>query len=67
MNNGSQTAPERAAIPGEVDWALADIPDGVNATGLLADDLEEYAGSEWNRYTDRYRGTGSGTLYANAE
>lgn len=43
--NGTQTAPEHADIPNEADWALAGIPDSINATELLADDLEEYGGT----------------------
>ncbi|CAI6343630.1 unnamed protein product [Macrosiphum euphorbiae] len=43
--NSTQTALEHTEIPNEADWALqADIPDSINATGLLAEDLEEYGG-----------------------
>lgn len=45
--NSTQTAPEHTEIPNEADWALAGIPDGINATGLLSEDLEEYAGGEY--------------------
>lgn len=31
-------------VANEADWALAGIPDSINATGLLAEDLEEYGG-----------------------
>lgn len=46
QNNGTRaTLLEHAGIP-ESDWALAGIPDNVNATGLLAEDLEdEYGGT----------------------
>lgn len=43
--NGTQTTPEHTEIPNEADWALPGIPDSINATGLLADDLEEYGGT----------------------
>ncbi|XP_025405122.1 putative uncharacterized protein DDB_G0277255 [Sipha flava] len=43
--NGTKTALEHTEIVTEADWALAGIiPDGINATGLLSEDLEEYAG-----------------------
>lgn len=42
--NSTQTALEHTVIPNEADWALADIPNSINATGLLAEDLEEYGG-----------------------
>jgi len=42
--NITQTALEHTEIPNEADWALAEIPNSINATGLLADDLEEYGG-----------------------
>jgi hypothetical protein len=45
--NGTKTALEHTEIVTEADWALAGIiPDGINATGLLSEDLEEYAGGE---------------------
>jgi len=46
--NSTQTALEHAEIPNEADWALADIPNSINATGLLAEDLEEYGGKCYN-------------------
>uniref|UniRef100_A0A2S2PN71 Uncharacterized protein n=1 Tax=Schizaphis graminum TaxID=13262 RepID=A0A2S2PN71_SCHGA len=42
--NTTETALEHTEIPVEADWALADIPNSINATGLLAEDLEEYGG-----------------------
>jgi len=42
--NISQTALEHTEIPNEADWALAETPNSINATGLLAEDLEEYGG-----------------------
>lgn len=45
--NVTQTVLEHTEIPNEADWALEGIiPDGINATGLLSEDLEEYAGGE---------------------
>jgi len=47
--NSTQTALEHTEIPNEADWALlGDIPDSINATGLLAEDLEEYGGMCYN-------------------
>lgn len=50
-NNGNSTgtqAPDgrvhAAVAADQADWALAAVPDGLNATGLLAEDLEDYAG-----------------------
>lgn len=45
MNGTGPTPPEHAEVPNEADWALAGVPDSINATGLLADDLEEYGGT----------------------
>ncbi|XP_015374945.1 PREDICTED: uncharacterized protein LOC107169652 [Diuraphis noxia] len=42
--NITQTALEHTEIPIEADWALAETPNSINATGLLAEDLEEYGG-----------------------
>ncbi|XP_060838682.1 uncharacterized protein LOC132920364 isoform X2 [Rhopalosiphum padi] len=42
--NTTETALEHTDVPVEADWALADIPNSINATGLLAEDLEEYGG-----------------------
>ncbi|XP_025192711.1 uncharacterized protein LOC112592773 [Melanaphis sacchari] len=42
--NSTETALEHTELPEEADWALADIPNSINATGLLAEDLEEYGG-----------------------
>jgi len=42
--NSTETALKHTEIPEEADWALVDIPNSINATGLLAEDLEEYGG-----------------------
>lgn len=42
--NGTQsTLEQHTEVPGELepDWVLAGVPDGINATGLLAEDLED--------------------------
>jgi len=43
--NGSAAAFDHTDIPNDADWALAGVTDGVNATGLLAEDLDEYGGT----------------------
>jgi hypothetical protein len=47
--NTTETALEHTDVPVEADWALADIPNSINATGLLAEDLEEYGGERFDR------------------
>jgi len=42
--NITQTALEHTEIPNDADWALPQTPNSINATGLLAEDLEEYGG-----------------------
>lgn len=48
-NNNTGTQPPAGRVHAAVaaadqpDWALAAVPDGLNATGLLAEDLEDYA------------------------
>lgn len=51
-NTGTQAPAGRvhaAVAADQADWALAAVPDGLNATGLLAEDLEDYAGGGKNR------------------
>ncbi|XP_050058781.1 uncharacterized protein LOC114128982 [Aphis gossypii] len=42
--NSTETALEHTEISEDADWALVDIANSINATGLLAEDLEEYGG-----------------------
>jgi len=50
--NSTQTALEHTEIPNEADWALGDNPNNINATGFLAEDLEEYGGMCYNIKSD---------------
>jgi len=46
--NSTEKALEHTEISEDADWALVDIANSINATGLLAEDLEEYGGKLFN-------------------